>query len=280
MIAEGKVPLTKPGSALLSVNLVFNQSTVTEAFATNPMKLLTPRARGQSIWAYTSSFGGGLVAGDQTQVELKLGPETRCFLGTQASTKVYRNPASLPCGHETHARVEGGSALIFAPDPVQAFAEASYTQHQEFDLAPDANLALLDWMSSGRAACGERWMFDHFSSRNVIHIGGETVFLDALKLDAEDGSLSAPHRTGRFNCLGMLLLIGPALRSAAERLLAAIGARPVERQGELVVSASPVRDGAVLRFAGTSVEAVGRELHHHLAPAVELLGDDPWERKW
>lgn len=280
MIAEGKSPLTRPGSALLSVDLVFNQSTVTEAYATNPMKLLTPRARGQSIWAYTSSFGGGLVAGDQTHVEIKLGPETRCFLGTQASTKIYRNPSDLPCGHHTHARIEGGSTLVFAPDPVQAFAEASYTQEQEFDLAPDASLALLDWMSSGRAARGERWMFDHFSSRNVIHVAGETVFLDALKLDSEDGDLSAPHRTGRFNCLGMLLLIGPALRAAAERLLAVVGARPVDKQAELVISASPVRDGAVLRFAGESVEAVGRELHHHLAPVAELLGDDPWARKW
>jgi len=280
MIAEGKSPLTRPGSALLSVELVFNQSTVTEAFATSPMKLLTPRARGQSIWAYTSSFGGGLVAGDQTQVEIKLGPETRCFLGTQASTKVYRNPSNLPCGHQTHARIDGGSTLIFAPDPVQAFEEASYQQEQEFDLAADASLALVDWMSCGRAARGERWAFDRFSSRNVIHVGGETVFLDALELDPADGSLTAPHRTGRFNCLGLLLLIGPALRPAAERLLTDIGNRPVERQGGLVCSASAVRDGAVLRFAGESVEAVGRELHHHLSPTAELLGDDPWARKW
>jgi urease accessory protein len=280
MIAEGNSPLTKPGSAQLTVELVFNQSTVTEAFATSPMKLLTPRARGQSIWAYTSSFGGGLVAGDQTRVEIKLGPETRCFLGTQASTKIYRNPSDLPCGHHTHAHIDGGSMLIFAPDPVQAFAEASYTQEQEFDLAPDASLALVDWMSSGRVARGERWVFDHFSSRNVIHVGDETVFLDALELDPADGDLAASHRTGRFNCLGMLLLIGPAMRSAAQQLLATIGARPVERQGELVCSASPVRDGAVLRFAGESVEAVGRELHHHLAPVAELLGDDPWARKW
>jgi len=280
MIAEGKSSLTRSGSALLTVDSVFSQSTVTEAYATSPMKLLTPRARGQSIWAYTSSFGGGLVAGDQTQMEIKLGPETRCFLGTQASTKVYRNPSGLPCGHHTHASIEGGSTLIFAPDPVQAFAEASYTQEQEFDLAPDASLALLDWMSSGRSACGERWVFDHFSSRNLIHIGGETVFLDALKLDPEGGDLAAPHRTGRFNCLGMLLFIGPALRTVAERLLAAVGARPVEKQGQLVVSASPVRDGAVLRFAGEGVELVGRELHHHLAPVAEVLGDDPWARKW
>jgi hypothetical protein len=32
--------------------------------------------------------------------------------------------------------------------------------------------------------------------------------------------------------------------------------------------------------AGEHVEAVGRELHRHLIFARELLGDDPWARKW
>lgn len=268
------------GHASLQVELVYRESTITSAYATSPMKLLTPRSRGESVWAYTSSFGGGLVAGDQTQLELKLGPDSRCFLGTQASTKVYRNPAELPCSHATRATLSSGSTLIFAPDPVQAFAEASYSQQQEFNLASDASLALVDWFSSGRAARGERWAFAHFSSRNQVRIGDQTVFLDSLALNPADGDLAAPHRTGRFNCLGSLLLIGPKLREAAQKLLAEVGADPVLRQAALVCSASPVADGAVLRLAGEHVEAVGRELHKYLAQLNPLLGDDPWARKW
>ena len=268
------------GHASLEVELVYRESTITSAYATSPMKLLTPRSRGESVWAYTSSFGGGLVAGDQTQLELKLGSDARCFLGTQASTKVYRNPAELPCSHATRATLSSGSTLVFAPDPVQAFAEASYSQQQEFNLAPDASLALVDWFSSGRAARGERWAFAHFSSRNQVRVGDQTVFLDSLALDPEDGDLAVQHRTGRFNCMGSLLLIGPKLREAAQKLLAEVGAAPVLRQAALVCSASPIADGAVLRIAGEHVEAVGRELHKYLAPLNVLLGDDPWARKW
>jgi hypothetical protein len=47
-----------------------------------------------------------------------------------------------------------------------------------------------------------------------------------------------------------------------------------------VVSASPVNHGALLRVAGESVEQTGRELHQHLKFVSELLGDDPWARKW
>lgn len=268
------------GHAALEVELVFRESTVTSATARSPMKLLTPRSRGTSVWACTSSFGGGLVAGDQTQLDLTLGAGTCCFLGTQASTKVYRNPAALPCGHETRATLGEGATLVFAPDPVQAFAEASYTQQQEFNLAPDANLALLDWFTSGRAARGERWAFTRFRSRNRVNSGGGPVFLDSLAFDHADGDLSASHRTGRFNCLGVLLLIGPKLRGAAQKMLAEVSAAPVLRQAALVFSASPIADGAVLRIAGEHVEAVGRELHKHLAPLNVLLGDDPWARKW
>lgn len=144
MVAPAEQPVRTPGQAALDVQLVFGESTVVSSFATNPMKLLAPRSRGQSVWAYTSSFGGGLVAGDQTKLEVQLRPGARCFLGTQASTKVYRNPASLPSGHETRATLEAGSVLVFAPDPVQAFARSMYSQRQRFDLAPDASLVLLD----------------------------------------------------------------------------------------------------------------------------------------
>jgi urease accessory protein len=268
------------GHAALEVELVFRESTVTSATSRSPMKLLTPRSRGTSVWACTSSFGGGLVAGDQTQLDLTLGAGTGCYLGTQASTKVYRNPAALPCGHETRAMLGDGATLVFAPDPVQAFAEAGYTQQQEFNLAPDANLALLDWFTSGRAARGERWAFTRFSSRNKVNVGDKTVFLESLALNPADGELAAPHRTGRFNCMGSLLLVGPKLREAAQRLLAEVSAAPVLRQAALVFSASPIADGAVLRIAGEHVEAVGRELHKYLAPLSALLGDDPWARKW
>ena len=158
----------RSGQASLGVERVFDESTVTSSFATSPMKLLTPRSRGPSVWAYTSSFGGGLVAGDQTFLDLQLGPDTRCLLSTQASTKVYRNPDRRPSTHETHAVVGRGSLLVFAPEPVQPFAESRYVQQQRFSLAADASLVLVDWFSSGRSARGERWAFSHFASRNAV----------------------------------------------------------------------------------------------------------------
>jgi urease accessory protein UreH len=344
VVTPADISHSRPGQACFEVEIVSRESSVTCAFATNPLKLLTPRARGQSVWACTSSFGGGLVAGDQTRFDIRIGPGARCYLGTQAATKIYRNPSLLPCGHTTGAILAAGSLLVFAPDPVQAFAGSTYMQRQEFQLASDASLVLLDWFTSGRAARGERWAFNRFQSRNEVRRardpGGddgsergvhaasvsdiqraanatrsdpfasplrrtpserngynagraslsdktadsarnsELIFLDSIRLDPDDGPLDSTHRTGRFNCFATLLLLGPMLCDQTAALLAEIAARPVQRRMPLVCSASPLRDGALLRVAGEQVEVVARELHFHLAKITCLLGDDPWQRKW
>ncbi|MBI2946772.1 MAG: urease accessory protein UreD [Verrucomicrobia bacterium] len=350
------------GHATLEVQQVAGESAVTSVVASSPLKLLTPRARGQSVWAFTSSFGGGLVAGDQTRLDLRLGAGARCFVGTQASTKIYRNPSCRPCGHVTQAALEAGSLLVLAPDPVQPFAHSIYAQQQEFHLGPGAGLVLVDWFCSGRAARGERWAFNRFQSRNEVWSavptakgdfasslldeaaaqtpsppsdGGEgrgeeahcssgfqseiaplasslptrpsrgerdngamavahgtrlgerasdrpeaRIFLDSLHLDSADGSLGSSHRTGRFNCCALLLVLGPPVRQIAVQLLETVSQRPVTRGDTVVCSASPVCDGALLRVAAETVERAGREIHRHLEPVIGLLGDDPFARKW
>lgn len=280
MVAPTEISFTRKGCAALEVEWVAGESAVTSAYATSPLKLLTPRSRGTSVWAYTSSFGGGLVAGDQTRLDLRIGRNTRCFLGTQASTKIYRNPHHRPSGHVTNATLEPGSLLVFAPDPVQAFAGSTYTQRQEFHLASDAGLALVDWFSGGRTARGERWAFNRFQSRNEVFLSGERAVLDSVLFDGTDSEIGNAHRTGRFNCMAVLLLIGKPVAHAAGQLLEKIASLSVTRRAPLVASASPVREGALLRVAGESVEDVGRELHRHLVSLSDLLGDDPWSRKW
>ncbi len=278
--SPSEIPAKPAGHAYLEVQLVFGESAAISAGASSPLKLLTPCARGKSVWAYASNFGGGLVAGDQTRLDLQMGSGTRCYFSTQASTKIYRNPARLPCSHTTNAVLQNDSLLVFAPDAIQAFAGSHYRQHQEFHLDNGAGLVLVDWFTSGRAARGERWAFNHFQSRNDVFLGGRRVFVDSISLDPEDGGVESSHRAGRFNCFAMVLLIGDCLREAAADLVNEVSARPVERNSALIFSASSVHDGAVLRVAGEDVESVSREIKRRIGFLEELLGDNPWARKW
>ncbi|MCF7764582.1 MAG: urease accessory protein UreD [Verrucomicrobia bacterium] len=282
-----------PGFGCLEVDLVDGQSTVVAALASSPLKLLTPRQRGVSAWGFLASFGGGLVAGDKICFDVRIGAGARCFVGSQSSTKVYRNPNGLPCEHVTRAVLGRGSLLVCAPDPVQAFAGSHYLQNQQFTLAPDSGLVLVDWFSSGRAARGERWAFAKYQSRIEILRGRtadeagsqqspefETVVLDSLLLDSAHGPLNAPLRMGRFNCLATVLLIGPQLIEPVQQILNSLEQEPVTPRSSLVLSGSPVKGGILVRIAGEHMEAVSETVRQHLAFVPDMLGDNPWARKW
>ena len=267
------------GRAELNVALVCGQSATTSAYATSPLRLLIPRPRGPSVWVYCSNFGGGLVAGDQTRIDLRVERGARCFTSTQASTKVYKNPDRLPCSHVTQCMVEEDALLVFAPDVMQAFADSSYRQHQQWFLAKSAGLVLLDWFGAGRPANGERWAFQRLQSRNDVFVANERVFTDSVCLDAADETIGSPYRTGRFDCFALLLTVGPQLERFTEDLFQDYSSRPIQRRASLVWSVSRIRGGTLLRLAGENTEEVGAALRQRLQRLSTHLGADPWQRR-
>ena len=188
------------GLANLHVGRVHGASTVLSSRSRSPARIFTPKPRGPSVWAYTSGLGGGMLAGDSVELNIELDPDAVCFLGSQASSKIYRNPSARPCSHKLRASLGRNAMLILAPDPVQCFADAIYHQNQSFSLAPDANLVVVDWLSAGRLARGERWSFQQYRSRNEVTCAGAPVLIDALDLDTRRSSLQNPLIAGRFNC--------------------------------------------------------------------------------
>jgi urease accessory protein len=267
------------GAAALHVAKVRDRSTVVGSWARSPLSLLTPRCRGESVWAYTSSYGGGMVAGDQTRLQVTIDRGASCFLSTQASTKIYRNPARRACNHTFEAQLAADSLLVLAPDPVQCFAESAYEQTQTFHLAETANLVLVDWISGGRSARGERWSFRRYSSRNQVYRNSRCVLLDSLLLESADG-LTNRFQTGRFNCFATVVILGKRLETASSEALSSLSDRAVTRNSDLVVSGSALREGAIVRFAGIRVEEVGRAIYDLLRFVPPLLDGDPWVRKW
>jgi urease accessory protein len=266
-----------PGRATIGVIRSGTRSVVDRAYATSPLRLLTPANHGHAAWIYTSSFGGGLVDGDRIAMDIDVGPGAAAFISTQASTKIYRSPGGTSA--DMHARVAGDGLLVVAPDPVVCFSGARYRQTQTFELEDRAALVLLDWVSSGRYAAGERWAFDEYHGQITVRFERRLLVRDALALRASDGNLRA--RLGRFNVLAVAVLAGTTLAAAASAVVATASVTTLHRRADQLVAASSLSDcGCVVRFAGTSVERVGRTIREFLGFLPALLGDDPWMRKW
>src|SRR5258706_6192134 len=194
-----------PGAGALEVSRVAGQSAAVSYCSSSPLKILVPHSRGQSVWAYLSSFGGGILGGDQVQVQITINEKARCFLTTQASTKIYRNGIERSCTQTLDATLGPQSLFVLAPEVLQPFASGSYLQEQQFHLQTGAGLVLVDWFSAGRVARGERWAFRRFESRNKVFVDGEPVFIDSLLLDSS--LMQTPLPFGRYNCVALVRII-------------------------------------------------------------------------
>ena len=252
------------------------RSVVTEAYATSPLRLLMPRNAGAGAWVYLSSYGGGLVTGDQLTLDVVVERGATALLATQASTKVYRSATDT--SSELHARVEGDGVLAVVPDPIVCFAGSRYRQRQVFEVSEDGGLAVVDCVSAGRHARGERWAFDSYVSTLQVRVAGRLRLHDATRLQQDE--LSIQDRMGRFDAMALVLLLGPPFRRRAEALVARHASRTVEHRLSMLTAATPIADGCLIRIAATSVERTLGAIREHLDVLPALLGDDPWARKW
>lgn len=266
----------RAGAGALAVAHDGVHSVITRARAASPLRLLMPKNDGSAAWVYTSTFGGGLVGGDCIDLELDVGPRAACLLSTQSSTKVYRSRSGAES--RVSARVASGGFLAIVPDPVVCFRASRFRQLQRVDLAGDASLVFVDWVTSGRLATGERWAFHEYTTCLQVRVDGRLLVHDAVTLRAADIDVS--ERMGRFNVLALVVMAGPRVRDAAKAAAARVGVGPIVRRADRIASAAVVGDGCVLRVIGVSVEDVARTVREWCACLPGELGDDPWSRKW
>lgn len=267
----------RPGRGRVAVEQVRGRSVVRTAWATSPLRLLTPRNHGHAAWVFASSHGGGLVDGDDVAVRAAVGTGAAAFLSTQSATKVYRSPRGTRTALD--AAVGENGLLVAVPDAVVCFAGSRYRQTQRVAVAEGGRLVLVDRVTSGRRESGERWLFDEYVSRTSVHVGGRLAVYDAVALRAADGGLAA--RFGRYDVLATALVIGRGLEAETARIEARVGAEPVRRRADRLVAAAPAGGaGCILRIAGRTLEDVDDVLEDLLGFVPGLLGDDPWARKW
>lgn len=273
---DGREPVEWYSRAVLArasavVGRCATRSEVHRARGAGPLRLLCPRGAGEAAWIVTSSLGGGLVAGDAVALDVTVEPGATCVVTSQASTKVYKGASS----QRTTVRVRGDATALVVPDPIAPFRGSRFEQTTSIELDPGASLVLADAITAGRVAHGERWSADRVATTLEVAIAGKRVLLDRVVLERD-----AATRMRRFEALATALLVGPRFADLAATELARVAAEPVARGASLVVAASPLADGVMLRIAGDRVETVVRAVRDRLRAACVLAGADPWARKW
>jgi len=268
---------------LLEVTWSRGTSAVTRARAASPLKLLVPRSKTQVARVSVATYGGGMLAGDETRLRVRLRPDAKAIISTQSSTKVFKSIDGRTTRQTLTATLEPGAVGAFVPDPIACFADARYAQRQRFDVAGDATLLVLDWFTSGRRARGEIWAFEHYSSRQQVFLDGRRIIEDAIRLDRSEGEIGSRFRGGRYHCHALLMLVGRRTQAAIERLRELASQQvthgPKARAGLLVI-ANPVTHGVLLRVAGEETEAVAQFITRRIEPCLGLFDTSIWGRKF
>lgn len=264
------------GQGALRVERVRGRCVATRCVAASPLRWLLPDNRGHALWAYTTSYGGGMVDGDALSLDVDVGPDTSLLLATQASTKVFRGP--LGSRQSLALKVGAGSLAVVAPDPVVCFADARYAQRTDVDLGPGASLVLLDTLHAGRVSRGERWQLARYASRLDVRREGKLVVTDRQLLDRDHGPIA--DRLRGFDALANLWLVGGHVASHAAALLQRLARVSPATHATRVESVTAVDGGALVRVAATTAAEALAVMRGHLGFMTNVLGDDPFTRRW
>ena len=175
------------------------------------------------------------MSNDRINLTVVLDCNVKMCLLTQGSTKVFKlRPNDNLTEQTMTVNLGAHSALLLLPDPIQPFAESVYSQLQQFNLQDNtASLVVLDWVSEGRTAHGEKWRLKEFRSRNDVFEEGHDDLPDKKRLllrdslilhgDPERGNAkgieSLISRMDGLSCVSTLIIRGPRFENLASHIL-------------------------------------------------------------
>jgi hypothetical protein len=189
------------------------------------------------VLVFLLSYGGGLVGGDNVNIDIEVQSCAKLSIVTQGHTKIFTSPTPDVVTTQTlNVRIERGAALCLLPDPVQPFEGSNFEQKQVFKLDGDASLCLLDWVTQGRTARGEDWSFVRWVGRNEVWARADQsmdsyrlLTRDTILLDTKQEQLH--HKSVResmhgLSLFGTLLLRGPTVKQLGDFFLMEFEALP------------------------------------------------------
>ncbi|PPQ67025.1 hypothetical protein CVT26_009922 [Gymnopilus dilepis] len=302
----------RPGGGCISLALHGTRAVFSELSSTYPLKLLSPSVHDKTAIVYLLTYGGGLVGGDEVDLEVNVLPGAQLVLLSQGTTKVFKSrpgrrlasvkPQALhltsdPNSQDTASstrqditfHIARNATLFLLPEPVTCFRDASYNQYQRFYIEEGGSAVILDWITSGRMSMGEEWAFTHYHSVNEVFHDDKRVAKDVMLLEREKPGTLLPERSLRqrllpYSCYAMLILYGPRLQTImtdVTSLYDQIAVFKTRIPDPVLWSLSPMdrtRQGVVIRVAGMETEAVKSWLNQTLSGLEEIIGKDVFRR--
>ena len=155
------------------------RSVATRLVSCAPLKLVPTASLGNECRIFTSSYGGGVLQGDQVELEVHCRQDSSLVLLAQGNQHLYA------C-NETHRWAQqsilgtcaSGAKVAIIPEPTVMHRDSRFQQRQVWDISSGSELMLLDGLHGGRSENGECFTYESFKSSVEFCVDGQTVYLD------------------------------------------------------------------------------------------------------
>lgn len=201
------------GSMRLRAERVGPRTVIAEARRTAPFHPAPAHhPDGAAAEVTVQDVGPGILAGDALRAEVEVGPDAELVVRGQGAARIHPAPPGGGATVETVLRVAAGGRLWWLPGEILPYAGAELDALTVVELAADARFALLEIVTCGRAARGERDAYRRLDLRLRIDRGGEPLLRERARLEPA----LHPSGHGGHDCAALLVAVGyPALATAA-----------------------------------------------------------------
>jgi urease accessory protein len=191
---------------------------------------------------------GGVLGGDDYEMQVKLGPGSSATLLTQGANRIYK-------GAQTSQRatfeVGEGACLEYLPHHLIPFAGSAYLSRNDFRLSGGSTLITCEAYSAGRVSRGERFAFDRLSARTRITRDGLPLILEGFDLSGGEPFAGYDYTATIYACAPR------SLTDLAENLHSTLGGLP----GTLASASAPELGLCTARILARGAPALYRAVN-------------------
>lgn len=154
---------------------------------TAPYKVMVPFAEENGlVQVMPLCASAGIMEGDCQEFEYQVEEGAALEVLSQSFEKIHKMDKGS-ASRKIQIQVERDAILYYYPQPVIPFAGSAFDSDMCIRLADEsAKLFLLDILSCGRTAYGERFLYRHYCSRVRIYRGDRLIYRDHTKYVPEE----------------------------------------------------------------------------------------------
>jgi urease accessory protein len=185
------------------------RTVLAESFSQVPLQVMKPRYdESGCACVYLLSPTGGVVQGDDYQIEVALAPNSHALMTTQAATKVYAMPIQGAV-QSMRGQIGKGAIFEYLPDSTILFRDANFSQRVSFSLERGAMVVMQEIVMPGRLARGENLAFTHYQSHLEVSDSDGMLLFDSCCLRPKHQPYLTAHGVLEgYACWGSWFLVG------------------------------------------------------------------------